>query len=1013
MTAGAAEQGGFRTNGSERKLVTVMFADIVGSSAMVAGRDPEDADDALLAVIQVLVGAVQRYGGIVGQVLGDGVLAVFGAPEALEDHALRACLAAQDIIAATRSGGAAGRCSVRVGVASGEVVSEVVASELWTDYRTVGECVHLAAKLQQATAPDTVLLSATTVGLVPSGLVVDEEPAVALGPEAPRHPVFRLVSVQASRLTAIDVTHGHAATFVGREGELRLLTATLERCCGGGGEAMLVVGEAGIGKSRLVGEFLRVLPDAGADLLAWPQAPVRRLGEPDDIVRVARSLAALAGRRTGADGDAAVCAAAAVAGGLAEAAVCDLLGRPARDPMWAGLDSSQRLSFAIEGLVVATTELAADGPLVVLVEDAHWATPVMGRLLDTLAHSVTGTATLLLATARPDEPAGWSGVPRMRRIDVNALTAAQTDEFLDLWLGDDPDLESLKRRVAKRSQGVPLYLEESLRAMEASGAIAREGGRYRLGDSRRVVDLPPSVRGLIAARIDSLGKDARAALRAAAVIGPTFDVGLLRQLAPVPANLTMTVLAGLEQAGFLHRSRLIPNLEFTFRHALVQEVAYAGITRRQRPALHARVLRALRERRDRDLPGRLELLAHHASRAEDWPLAYVYGRFAGQRAEARSKLVDACQFFEDALAALERLPAGRRNTLRRIDLRLALARSIIPLGIRDGVVDHLMAARALATTAGDVVRLARASSLQSSYLWVYGDLDQAIALSLEGLAGIEGQLCTETRVQLLVRLAGELGDSGRYGDACRRMEEARRLIEGKPGFGRFGLTLVATVAVDGFLARCYGELGRPDDAERAGASAMEVASASGHAFSRIVANLHLGLALLLREDFERSVPLLREGLATAEAIRSQIWQPLLLSGLGYALVRCGQGDGLALLRAGRDQLHKLRQDRHLPQILVWLSLALTHEGQALEGRAVAEDAVAQARRAGQRADEAWAHYAQAAALTALGERAGARAAFEAALAPAGRLDLRPLARHCAHGLRALRALDAEPERTTA
>ncbi|WP_084536342.1 ATP-binding protein [Azospirillum halopraeferens] len=1006
MAATSAEGRGLRTSGSERRLLTVLFADIVGSSRLVDGCDPEDADESLLGILQVLVDAVHRYGGMVSQVLGDGVLAVFGAPAALEDHALRACLAARDIAVASGTDVASGDAdghrgalppfSVRVGVASGEVLSHVVdADGPWKDYRAVGECVHLAAKLQQRAAPGSVLISADTVRLVPAGLISEPVTPLALGGDAPPHPVHRLVDARPDRLTATDFAARRTAPFVGREAELRLIDGALRRAVGGEGGAMLVVGEAGIGKSRVVGELLRMHRGGGIDLVEWPQAPLRRPGDPDTPECVVRSLAALAARRHGGDGATAVCAAARRAGGpLAEAAVCDLLGQPVRDPLWTGIDPAQRLSFAIEGLAAATVELGAERTVVVLVEDAHWADPVMARLLDTLAHGVAGSRIFLLATARPDEPTGWSGVPRMPRLDLNALSPAQTDAFLDHWLGDDPSLTPLKHRIARRSEGVPLYLEESLRALESAGTIAGTEGAFRLVGRGDPVELPASVRGLLAARIDALPADRRAVLRAAAVVGPTFDVALLCTLVAAPAPDVMKALAGLEWAGFLHRSRLMPNLEFTFHHALMQEVAYAGIARRERQCLHARIVAALRKRRDSDLPGRLESLAHHALRAGNRPLAYVYGRFAGQRAEVRSGPADAAQHFTDALHALEGLPASRRNTLRRIDVTLALARSLLPQGGKDGIEALLNEARNLAMETDAPIRRTRASSLLSAYLWIYGDLDDAIRLCREGLAEMADRECLNTRVQLLVRLAGVYADKGHYRDACTWMEEAGRLIAAEPGFGRYGLMPVARVAADSFLGRYLAELGRHDRAMRCSEAALDAAQTSGHAFSRILAMLNLSLVLLLDDRFDRAIPLLKDALETADVIRSQLFQPILLSALGYALVRTGKADdGLAMLHAGRQHLDTLGVRRHVPQVLIWLSLALHHAGRPREALRWATDARDHAAGAGQQADEARACYAMALAGHALG-RDGATALAAHAADTARLLGLAPLFRQC-------------------
>jgi len=974
----------------ERKVVTAMFVDIVRSSAMVAGRDPEDADDLLLSILNRVTEAVPRFEGTVTQMLGDGFLATFGAPGAKEDHALRACLAAQDILSATRDEQGRPLFHIRIGISSGDVVAHVVTNGLWTDYRAVGECVHMAAKLQQRAASDTAQLSRDTLDLIPVGVAVRPMGSLRLSDEVEPMPAFLLDGARAVRRTATDLLSATDAPHVGREEEVATLFAIADSVEAGASAQLLLQGEAGIGKSRLVGEFLRDPRSRRWTLLQWPQMPIRRLADPDDLEAVALSLAEQVAGCASEEGIGWVCEAARQrSGSLAGDAVRALLGQPGLDPLWSGLDASQRLSLGIEGLVGATLELAAplgagvgndskDGltvgdasgmasgavgrPLLVLVEDAHWARPVMVRLLDRLAQALPGAKSrlLLLATRRPpplgpeSEERGWSGRPGGRRIDLGMLSPYQVQRFLAHWLGPDWSLVELKAQVASRCQGVPLYLEEVLRTLEASSAIEGTPGAYRLIDPLVVHKLPRTLHALLAERIDMMTLERRRLLMNAAVIGTIFDVGLLQALTGLSTPVLSDSLAYLERAGFVLRTRLLPNLEYSFKHALIQEVAYATLTKSDRRALHARVLEALRHRRDHDLPNRLDLLAHHAFMAENWPAAHLFGRRAGEKAEGRSKLEDSSRHYANALAAVRHLSDHPRNTARQIDLLIALPRSLLPRGSM-GVDDHLQRAIAMARESGDRIRYARACSMLASFLWTFGDLDQGLALCRDGLSALNDRDDRRTRVQLLFRLGGLLTDKGLFVDALETFELGAGMLTASRPHDRYGLATVAQVHMSSIAARCLAQLGRAEDAVEAGRRSVEIAEESNHLFSRLFALTHLGWTQIICGDLKDSIPAFEAALSIGHAIHAPLLLPLVMGGIGYASVLTGEREaGFAMFDrsftlfhqqgGGKGRLHPLGR---VPQVMIWYAQALASAGRLNEAMQAARNGLEIARNTSQ------------------------------------------------------------------
>ncbi|WP_109106873.1 adenylate/guanylate cyclase domain-containing protein [Azospirillum sp. TSO35-2] len=947
----------------ERKVVTAMFVDIVRSSVMVAGCDPEDADDRLLSILTCLTEAVPRYEGTVTQMLGDGFMALFGAPGAKEDHALRACLAAQDILSATRDQTGLPAFQIRIGISSGDAVAHVMSNGLWADYRAVGECVHMAAKLQQRAAPDTAQLSRDTLDLIPVGVAARPVGSVTLSPTVEPTPAFLLDGARAVRRTATDLLSASDAPYVGRAAEVATLFAAASSVETGTAGALLLQGEAGIGKSRLVGQFLRDPRSRRWTLLQWPQMPIRRLTDPDDLEAVALSLAEQVAGRASAEGIGWVCDAAHHRSGpLAGDAVRALFGRPASDPLWTGLDPSQRLSLGIEGLVGAVLELASPSPaaalaaapadiagelagvvgrpLLVLVEDAHWARPVMVRLLDRLAEALRGSGArlLLLATRRPpplgpeSQERGWVGPPGTRRLELGTLTPEQVQAFLTHWLGPDWSLVELKAQVAARCQGVPLYLEEVLRTLEASNAIEGTPGAYRLNDPMVVHRLPRSLHGLLAERMDLLTLERRRLLMNAAVIGTTFDVGLLQALTGMAQSVLTEHLAYLERAGFLLRTRLLPNLEFSFKHALIQEVAYATLTKADRRTLHTRVLEALQHRRDENLPNRLDLLAHHAFMAENWPAAYLFGRRAGVRAELRSKLEDASRHCRNALDALSRSPDTAHNRLRRIDGSIALARVRLPRGLTDSN-ELLEQARQLSQSIPDARRFARASSMLAAIEWPHGHIDRAIQYSQQGLDADDGRFDLNTRIQLLGRLGGILTEKGNFAEGRDVLETARGMLSGGRPHERFGLAVIGEVGVCANLARSYAEMDCAAKAISAASKAVDAAESSSHNFSRLFAYQHMGWSYLLLGDPGNSIRYLGTALELCNAINSKLHKAFLLGASAYAHVLGGQSqEGFRLFEQSFLSARHEPVSAYLNQVHLWFGESCLLARNAAEAR---------------------------------------------------------------------------------
>ena len=497
----------------ERKQVTVLFADTKGSMELIQGLDPEDARRLLDPAIHQMMDAVHRYEGTVNQVLGDGIMALFGAPLAHEDHALRACYAALAMQAAMRDYTEEMRRThglevrIRVGLNSGEVVVRTIGNDLHMDYSAVGQTTHLAARMEQLAAPGSILLTAATLRLVEGLVRVNALGPVPVKGLADAVEVFELVGASAVRRRLQAAVARGLTRFVGRETELAALQQALERAGAGHGQVVAVVGEAGVGKSRLAYECVhshrtqgwRVLESASVSYgKATPYFPVIDLlkryahVEEQDDPRTIR--AKVTGQIMTLDE------------ALQDAipALLSLLEALPADSPFLTLDPPQRRQRTLTALKRVLLRESQVQPLLLVCEDLHWIDAETQALLDSLIESLPTAQILLLVNYRPEYQHSWGSKTYYTQLRLDPLPPASAGAFLQTLLGDDPSLEALKRLLIARTEGNPFFLEESVRTLVETGVLIGERGAYRLAQPVESLQVPATVQAVLAARIDRL-----------------------------------------------------------------------------------------------------------------------------------------------------------------------------------------------------------------------------------------------------------------------------------------------------------------------------------------------------------------------------------------------------------------------------------------------------------------------------------------------------------------------------
>jgi predicted ATPase/class 3 adenylate cyclase len=1001
--------------------VTVLFADLKDSTELIRGLDPEAAQQLLDPAIHLMMDAVHRFEGTVNQVLGDGIMALFGAPIAHEDHALRAGYAALAMQAAMRAHTDEVRRTrglelrMRVGLNSGEVVVRAIGNDLHMEYSAVGESTHLAARMEQLATPGTIRLTAATLRLV-EGLVQVN----ALGPvpvKGLRDPleVFELVGASGQRRRLQAAAARGLTRFVGRQRECDTIQQALERAGAGQGQAVALVGEAGVGKSRLVYECIHANQTQGWRVLESASVSYGKATPYFPVIDLLRRYCHVD------DGDDARTIRAKVTGQVLTLdtllqdtipALLALLDVLPDDSPFRTLDPPQRRQRTLDALKRLLLRESQVQPLLLVFEDLHWIDSETQTLLDTLMASLPTAPLLLLVNYRPEYQHGWGSKTYYTQLRLDPLPPASAEEFLQALLGDDPSLIPLKQLLIARTEGNPFFLEESVRTLVETGVLEGEPGAYRLGRPLEALQVPATVQAVLAARIDRLPPEEKRLLQTAAVIGTEMPLPLLQAIAELPEDALHRGLAHLQAAEFLYETRLFPERVYTFKHALTHEVAYGGLLHERKRALHAGIVEALEALTPDRIAEQVEQLAHHALRGEVWDQALAYCRQAGEKALARSAHREAVGYFEQALSALSHLPEQRDTVEQAIDLRLALRTALLPLGDLGRVLPYLREAEALAAALDDYRRLGHASRFLSHHFFLMGAYDQAIisAQHTLALATANGDVALQALANFHLGIAYQAqGDYRRARDCFRQTVVG---LDGAQRYERFGQVIFPVVHSCANLASCHAELGTFVEGSDLGAEGLQIAEMVAHPASLMYSHWGMGLLYLRQGDLPRALPRLERAVDICRETNLPVWSPWVAAALGTAYALGGRvADAVPLLTQAMEQA--TATDTGGFQALCNLSLG---EAQLLAGRleeaqALAERALALARAQQERGNQAY-------ALRLLGDIAARRESPEVepaeahywqALALANELGMRPLQAHCHRGLGTLYAKSGQRE----
>jgi len=994
----------------ERKQVTVLFADLKGSMDLLADRDPEAVRKLLDPVLERMMEAVHRYEGTVNQVMGDGIMALFGAPVAHEDHAVRACYAAlrmQEHI--SRYGDSIQRShgvsmQIRVGLNSGEVVVRSIGSDLHMDYTAVGQTTHLAGRMEQMAKPGSVLVTADTLRLAEGYVQVKPlGPVPVRGLKAPVE-VYELIGAAPVRSRMEAAAARGLTRFVGREAEMQALRQALDGAREGRGQIVALVGEPGVGKSRLFRELIHSHRTHGWRVLESSSASYGKATPFLPVIELLKDYCQIELRDDGRKIREKVTGKLRTLDRALEPmlpAFLALLDVPVEDPTWERLDPPQRWQRTLEALKHLLFRESQIQPLCVAMEDLHWIDSETQGFLDTLIDSLPTARILLLVNYRPEYQHGWASKTYYTQLRIDPLLPENADELLRALLGEDAGLQPLKERLVDQTQGNPFFLEESVRTLIETGVLVGERGAYRLTEPLPSIQVPATVQAVLAARLDRLPPDEKRLLEAAAVIGEEVPFTLLQAIADEPEEALRRGLTHLRAAEFLYEARLFPDLEYTFKHGLTYQVAYGSLLHERRRALHTRIVEAIERLHPDRLAEHAERLAHHAVRGEEWEKAVRYLRQAGSRAAGRAANREAVTYFEHALTALACLPPDRRLAEAGVDIRLDLRSSLGQLGQHGRIAEYLAEAERLATAIGDQPRLGRVHALVSDCFRLLGDQKSAIEVGQQALdiAQMLGDRPLEVTANTFLGMAHQA--RGAYGEAIGLFNRNVAVLVGSVGRARFEVMEDPSVHSRTWLAACWAEVGDFARGEPAGQEAVRIAEGSGRPLNLVCACAGLGRLLLRKGSYSEAVGVLDRGYELSCRFSLDVWTLVLASALALAYARVGRtADALALAEQGLEQASADTNLSNQSLRLGWLAEVYLLAGQPETAGRTAERAVELARRYDQRGHLAWALFLQGELASAGGDSPspGAEGFYRESMAIAEKLEMRPLVARCQLGL---------------
>jgi class 3 adenylate cyclase/tetratricopeptide (TPR) repeat protein len=877
-----AKSAGQAAAQASRKIATVLFADIKGSTKAISAIDAEAAMLRIRPMINAMAAAVRDQGGTVIEVRGDGILSGFGALDSLEDHPLAACRAALAIRQAAK-GGASPGLPVRIGIHTGEVI--VTPGEAGNSM--MGATVHLASRLEAAAEPNTILISE------------DVYRAVATAAEVqPRgRSTFKGFDQPVETWELLDVEHRSRwntralmglTPYCGRAPERALLKSFLEQTKQGTGGVLSITGDPGAGKSRFIHDALTSgLVDDCTIWFAESELPARH--SPYAIARsIARSWLGLTDHNTAQDVERRL---SAILQQFAETivdhapALKALLNVSVADTDWTNFDPMERKRRLAACFLEISRLQARHRPLFIIVDDAQWCDPETLQLLSEVARHIPSMSAGIILLERADgDTALLEDFPTANKIRLRELSALETQEFLTVLLGSDPSLGPVKAKLTELSGGLPFFLEEAIRYLTRNGILVGEAGSYTVVTPGGAINIPDTVEALVSSRISSLPTDLRSVLSAASIVGRTGPLALIARICDSSVADVQPKLENLERHHIIAISELKSETIFEFRHEFFRQVAYAMTLSSDRRVLHAKTLRAAEVLFDNRISDWITFLAYHAALASLHADAARYCRIAAEHAVHASSYSAASEFCEQAVKHLDQLPQTVENIQASIDVRLLLRVAAGGTSDFQSWLHHLTKSIELAEQIGDMSRRLLALIHRT---WALNFSSSAVDAVRAGEAAVGlAQALRIPSSEALARFA--LGQAhyvnGGYRDAVDTLTPAAQWLAQGRETERLGTTGTTLVLTHMMQANSFAAMGHFRPAERELARLEDLANQTGRSYDQVQLFYCRGMVWGGQAQLDPAIEALEHAYELCCRHGINLFVPVISAALGAALV---------------------------------------------------------------------------------------------------------------------------------
>ncbi|MBX3324447.1 MAG: adenylate/guanylate cyclase domain-containing protein [Nitrospira sp.] len=901
----------FGRDQAERRQLTVMFCDLVGSTRLARRLDPEDVQEIIRRFLEACNQAVGRFNGYVAKYMGDGLLAYFGYPHAHEhdaERAVHAGLAILDLVTTSfreELSSQESELAVRIGIATGKViVGEIIGEETAKERSVFGETPNLASRLQGVAAPNQLVVDSATKRLVGNEFQVVDNGSVSLkGFDAPIQ-VWRVLGTKLSTSRFESYRSGRLANFIGRKHESSLLLDRWRQAADGDGQVVLLCGEAGIGKSRLCRSVCDRLVDEPHQKIELQCSPYHMNTALYPVINCLRQAAAL----TSADDPLtqrkklnAFAGSAGIGDQTTVSLLEELLSIPGdAQHAFLTMSSDKRKNMTLEALVRQLQRLADHRPVLFIVEDAHWLDPTTMDLLTRIIDHIQRMRVLLLITFRPDFKSVWIEYDHVTCLTLNRLPRRQSAELLASMTGGRALPPEVQQAVLAKTDGVPLYLEELTENLLESGVLTEGSSTFSLKEPLKELSIPDSLQALLMERIDRLGA-AKEIIQLGSAIGREFSYELLREIVDITDGELKNMLHSLGASGLIFQEGEIPAAKFIFKHALIQEAAYSTLPKKSRLALHTRIAKTLESRFAERVKMEPELLGYHYEQAGLAGPAVDYWRLAAQRDAARSANAEALGHFNRALQGLNGLPESSERDQSELAILIARGASLLLVkGYASDDIEHnFLRARSLSQLSPDSEQY----FLSMWGLWVFhlvrGPLEKARVLA-------DDLLSWATRRQdpdLLIRAHESVGSTysflGRFDEAKTHLLAAKALYDpDKHRSQVLPYTQDPGITARIMLARTLWMLGEVDHVETLLAEAMAMARELEHPFTLAFALATVSWVYSTVRDADRTLSLTEEAIVLSTKYSFEVPLAWATSLHGWAMTEKGKREGLGEIVKG-------------------------------------------------------------------------------------------------------------------